>query len=328
VALALVLTTGGCQPDAVTTTTPTATPGPAQVVANPEAARAHLNAVLSTMQTNSINRDTIDWASFRTEVLAAAGEPRTLADVHPAILTALRLLGDGQSYYQVSAGTLIGPSPVGGCVGGAPAPTALPATIGYFKVGMCDCFGSAVDQYAESVQRAIRDADRPGLVGWIVDLRGNIGGNMWAMIAGVGPVLGEGIIGWVQYNDREYEREYRDGAALSLSEPFARVKSAYRLINEQPKVAVLTDGGVSSSGEAVTVFFRGRPATRSFGTSTCGHHHLQHSFHFTDGTLFLVTNQHADRQKRRYAGSITPDELVTDANETVTRAVAWLLDGR
>ncbi len=157
VALSLVLTTGGCQPDAVNTTTPSATPGPAQGVANPEAARAHLNAVLSTMQTNSINRDTIDWASFRTEVLAAAGEPRTLADVHPAILTA---------------------------------------------------------------------------------------------------------------------------------------------------------------------------ATRSFGTPTCGHHHLQHSFPFTDGTLFLVTNQHADRQKRRYAGSITPDELVTDANETVARSVVWLHDGR
>ena len=39
------------------------------------------------------------------------------------------------------------------------------------------------------------------------DLRGNIGGNMWPMIAGVGPILGDGIIGWIVYYDREYERE-------------------------------------------------------------------------------------------------------------------------
>ena len=49
----------------------------------------------------------------------------------------------------------------------------------------------------------------PDLLRWIVDLRGNYGGNIWPMIAGVGPVLGEGIIGWIVYNDSEYEREYQ-----------------------------------------------------------------------------------------------------------------------
>jgi len=38
-------------------------------------------------------------------------------------------------------------------------------------------------------------ADRDDLIGWIVDLRGNGGGNMWPMLAGVGPVLGEGVVG-------------------------------------------------------------------------------------------------------------------------------------
>ena len=39
-------------------------------------------------------------------------------------------------------------------------------------------------------------ADRVSLVGWIVDLRGNTGGNMWPMVAGVGPVLGNGVAGF------------------------------------------------------------------------------------------------------------------------------------
>ena len=90
-------------------------------------------------------------------------------------------------------------------------------------------------EYAEALQDAIRQADRPGLAGWIVDLRPDGGGNMWPMIAGVGPILGEGMIGHIIYNNREYEREYRDGAALSLGEAFARVESPYHLRREHPE---------------------------------------------------------------------------------------------
>ena len=60
---------------------------------------------------------------------------------------------------------------------------------------------------------------------------------MWPMIAGLGPILGEGIMGWIVYNNREYEREYRNGAALSLGEAFARVAVPYTLIKPAPRVA-------------------------------------------------------------------------------------------
>jgi carboxyl-terminal processing protease len=151
---------------------------------------------------------------------------------------------------------------------------------------------------------------------------------MWPMIAGIGPILGEAIIGWVVYNDREYEREYRAGAATSFGEVFARVPEPYTLLKEYPKVAVLTDGIVASSGEAIVVFFKGRPGTRSFGTPTRGHHHLQQEFRLSDGaTLFLVSGQHADRTKTRCGGTINPDEIIMDPGETINRAIAWLLGG-
>lgn len=151
---------------------------------------------------------------------------------------------------------------------------------------------------------------------------------MWPMIAGIGPVLGEGIIGWIVYNDREYEREYRAGAAQSFGEVFAQVAAPYTLLRENPKVAVLTDGGVASSGEAIVVYFRGRPFTRSFGTPTCGHHHLQQFFPLSDGaTLGLATSQHADRTKKQYASRIEPDEVVADPGQVVSQAIAWLQGG-
>jgi hypothetical protein len=148
------------------------------------------------------------------------------------------------------------------------------------------------------------------------------------MIAGLGPILGEGILGWIVYNDREYEREYVGGGAQSFGEVFARVEAPYGLMRENPRVAVLTDATVNSAGEAIAVFFKGRPNTRSFGGPTCGHHHLLQSFPLRDGAvLTLVTAQHADRTRVKWAGPIAPDEMVADPAEVVTRAIAWLHSG-
>jgi C-terminal processing protease CtpA/Prc len=52
-----------------------------------------------------------------------------------------------------------------------------------------------VDAYATKVQSVIADLVSKKPCGWIVDLRGNGGGNIWAMLAGVGPILGEGELG-------------------------------------------------------------------------------------------------------------------------------------
>ncbi len=48
--------------------------------------------------------------------------------------------------------------------------------------------------YATKLQGIIADLDKAHPAGWVVDLRGNVGGNMWPMLAGIGPVLGEGCL--------------------------------------------------------------------------------------------------------------------------------------
>lgn len=304
-------------------------PDPVQTAGPIISATAYLDEILQIMKSYSINTSRIDWGGFRAEVVASAGAAQTMSDAYRGIEVALRLLNDTQSYYTGRDGRTLGPPPVGGCSAQSPITPPLPDTVALVRVTSCDCDGNVATQFAESIQRSIRTADRPGLSGWIVDLRGNFGGNMWPMIAGVGPILDEAIIGWIVYNDREYEREYRNGAAQSFGDIFAQVAAPYTLMRPNPKVAVLTDGVVASSGEAITVYFRGRPNTRSFGTPTCGHHHLQQAFRLSDGaTLYLASSQHADRTKRQYSGRIEPDEFVADPGEMVSRAVAWLQGGR
>jgi carboxyl-terminal processing protease len=324
-ALGVLLTASACADKVTTPSNPPPNPSPS----DPAVVVSYLDELTRIMRTEAANAAGIDWDRFRAELAAAAADAQTISAAYPAIELALRLLGDFESHYVAATGRLIGPSPEPACTRSPVVLPPLPDTIGYVRVGGCPCEGAAANAYAEALQTAIQKADRPGLTGWIVDLREDGGGNMWPMIAGLGPILGEGIMGWIVYNNREYEREYRAGAAMSLGEPFASVEHPYVLEKSAPRVAVLTGGGTNSAGEAITVWFRGRPDTRSFGTATCGHHHLLASFRMSDGAqLTLKTAHNADRLKQPYAGPVAPDEIVSEPGEVARRALEWLQDGR
>jgi carboxyl-terminal processing protease len=288
-------------------------------------AQAYLNELIALMEAHSVNRLKIDWNSFRTGVMSAAGAAQSVEGTFPAIQMALTLLGDGHSFYQPLRGLRISGTRRA-CVGqGAGAPT-LPGTVGFVKVGAFSGSEAEATAFANALQRAIASADRDGLAGWIVDLRGNTGGNMWPMIAGVGPVLGEGRAGYfIDPVGAESFWEYRDGASWENGALAQRVDAPYRLRRESPKVAVLIDGGTASSGEAVLIAFQRRPDTRSFGIPTCGLSTANEQYTMSDGaSLYLTISVMADRTKFQYGGPISPDEMVTDPKETEQRAVAWL----
>jgi carboxyl-terminal processing protease len=289
-------------------------------------ASAYLEQLLGLMQTNSIKRTTIDWARFRADVLAAAGPAQTIPETFEAIRLALRLLGDGHSSYRTSGGTVIF-VPLRTCTGSSStARPPMPANIAYVQVGSFSGSAGEATAFANRIQDAIVADDRDNLAGWIVDLRGNGGGNMWPMIAGLGPVLGEDILGFfIDPVGAETMWEYRAGASWAGGVQQQRVSSPYRLRRERPRVAVLTDGAVASSGEATVIAFRQRPNTRSFGAATCGLSTSNRGFPLSDGaTLNLTVAVMADRTRTRYGDAVVPEEPVAES-ETVSRAVTWLL---
>jgi C-terminal processing protease CtpA/Prc len=103
------------------------------------------------------------------------------------------------------------------------------------------------------------------------------------------------------------------------------VSSAYVLARASPRVAVLTDGLVASSGEAVAISFRARPNARSFGAATCGLSTANQTYRLSDGgMLYLTVAVMADRTRTPYGDSIAPDEMVSGDAEVVQRAIAWL----
>jgi len=291
---------------------------------------AHLTELVDTLQANALNRRKIDWASFRSAVFAKAAGAYEVEEAYPAIEEALRRLGDrGHSSYRSADGNVVLKASSGSCMPGDTTRPELPASIGYVRVRPFLGTGAPALEYANGIQQAIREADRPDLVGWIVDLRGNHGGNMWPMLAGIGPVLGEGVVGWFVDPDETYTPwSYEDGRARAGTTVIQQVSSPYRLERPNPRVAVLYDGRVASSGEAIAIAFRGRPNTRSFGTPTCGYSTGNRGFRLTNGAMLtLTTVTMADRHLTVYGDTVWPDEVIPDAAAAIEAAVEWLLAG-
>jgi hypothetical protein len=289
-------------------------------------AQAYLDELIGKMQANSINRLKIDWKAFRTSVMEAAGHPQTVEGTGPGILKALELLGDNHSFYVPLRGQALG-APGRGCNAPSVGAPALPGTVAYVKVGGFTGTAAEATAFANGIQRAIADADRDGLDGWVVDLRGNGGGNMWPMVAGLGPILGEGVAGYfIDPLGTEIPWAYRDGASWEGASQAQHVDAPYRLRREAPRAAVLFDAGTASSGEAAVIAFLRRPDSRTFGTSaTCGKSTANELYPMSDGaSLFLTVAVMADRTKVPYGGPIGPDEWVMDPREVDQRAVAWL----
>jgi carboxyl-terminal processing protease len=305
-----------------------ASPEPAPTAPDPDSispvAAAYLEEVVTLLQRYSVKRREIDWTAFRAQVFAAAGPAQTIGATVPGIRQALALLGDGHSVY----------IPLRGSVVAVPTKTCAAPTIrrpgapnvGYVRVRQFAGTPAEATVYAQQLQDSIRVADRDSLVGWIVDLRGNSGGNMYPMIAGIGPILGEGVVGYFLSADSAWTPfSYRDGISAYADTPLHQVSSVYRLKRPNPRVAVLTDGWVASSGEAVAVAFRGRADTRSFGTPTCGLSTGNATYFLSDTSRLVITvSTMADRTQRAYGDAIAPDEAITNPDDAVSRAILWL----
>ena len=293
-----------------------------RIAAEPE---AFLTEMLNIMEANSINRNTIDWTEFRSRVFESVGTAQTIDDAYPGVREALTLLGDNHSFFLKPEGGSIWGRGTILCDAAPIFSFTVPENIGYVKVSGFS--GSREDgvPFADRIQESIRSQDSADLIGWIVDLRGNTGGNMWPMIAGIGPILGEGTSGYfVDPDDNQSAWGYSNGSSIISGNTVVRSSNPYELINPDPKVAVLLDNDIASSGEAVAIAFVGRENTRSFGSPTCGLSTANASFSLSnDAQLFLTVSYMADRNLNLFGTPVMPD-VEADNKDVFDQAILWL----
>ncbi len=302
-------------------------------------AELYLNAALDIMETNSVRKYEIDWADFRAQArseaeMAVAVDP---ADTYPVIEAALERIGDNHSFFQ-APGAQLSQAPNAGP--GSPPAAVDPVTdfvaagVGYIEVPAFSGGTEEGNTLARLYHDLIESVDTlAATCRWVVDLRGNTGGNMWPMVAGVGPILGEDTIGFFVDPDSVISTwTYLGGQAQLDGFVIAEADTAYALESPDPWVAVLTDSLTASSGEAVAVAFRGRQGARSFGAPTWGVSTANAAFRLNDGAvIFLTVSTMADRLGTIYGSELQPDELVagektgdpaTDA--ALEAAIVWL----
>ena len=139
-------------------------------------------------------------------------------------------------------------------------------------------------EYAQIVISWLREyQDASGVV---IDLRGNLGGDIAPMIAALSPLLPDGEVLRVLYaSGQEHTLTLKDGTFTGGSG--IRVDS-FKMPEEIP-VAILTDGRTASSGEAVLLAFRGLRNVRSFGSPTAGYASTNTVFKLYDGVQIVLT---------------------------------------
>jgi carboxyl-terminal processing protease len=305
----------------------TATPG-----ISPQAAQ-YLNNALDIMQSYSLNKHEIDWPAFRAGILSQAASARTPADTYPFIKTALARLNDHHGFF-------MDPQEASAQVNGT-SPTPMPPEInlvenrfGYVVIRSYTGLNQeAVNQYGTDMQKQIQAIDRLHPCGWIVDLRGNAGGNMWPMLIGIGPVLGEGQAGsFVDADGRQVEWAYAGGQGWFGPQAVSTVTAEpYHLANPDAPVAVLFGDHTASAGEILAVSFVGRLNARSFGSKSAGYTTITTGYPLSDNAgLFLTTNVIADRTGKVYGGAVIPDVQVngatSDPGPIPQEALQWLAD--
>lgn len=321
---------------------------------------AYLNRALDVMQARSLRRNYIDWTRLRKETLARAAHAEITVDTYDAIRFALASLDDHHSSFHPAPALEDLEAKRKALRQPAPQPASQPAPsspfIGRYEpegrlatfggktfalVVVTKCFPENDRQfiaYETKLQRIVADLDASHPAGWIVDLRGNVGGNMWPMLAGIGPVLGEGDhLGEFFTLDSHSTWKYRNGVAAEIEDgkenaypPVAG--PPYKLVGT-PRVAVLIDRGTGSSGEAIAIAFRGRPETRFFGDHTQGASTANDVVKLSDGaSMWLTIGVDADRTGKQYMQGFDPDEVIhvgdkippDDQDPVLQGALRWL----
>ena len=289
---------------------------------------AYVGHVLDLIEAMWFRADTVDWPEFRHRHLAFAECNPGQAGVHDVVDGILAELNDGHSH-------LVRPS-----TGTAASPRQPPALVGELRdgVGYIEVpwfVGSPefrAEEFAGRIQRTIADLDQARPYGWMVDLRRNAGGNMWPMLAGLGPLLGSGLIGSFIAQGRMIPWSYENGAACNGGNVLCRAAGQPHVMDEPiGRTAILIGPRTASAGEAVCIAFKGRPGTRFFGDPTAGQSTGNEALPLEDGAVLAIAAAvMVDRLGNSYGGRLMPDVPVPapvadhDQEGAVPSALTWL----
>lgn len=247
----------------------------------PPSAERYGKDALATIGKNGIYSGSDEWKSTYEECLKMIENAESYEDTYPAIKKALSVCGGKHSILMTkseSQSTSDSYDEVLPTVSlnGDIAVIKLPDFLGTAEAGR---------KYAKVAEDFIHE-NRDKINGVVLDLRGNTGGDMGPMATAVSSLLPDGELMYYHYRSYDVPVTLKDGV---ISNAGTGGKSLYPDEKLEVPVAILTDDMTASSGEALTLCFRGLENVKTFGAPTAGYTSVNMLYSLYDGAQMYLT---------------------------------------
>lgn len=247
----------------------------------PPSAERYGKDALATIGKNGIYSGSDEWKSTYEECLKMIENAESYEDTYPAIKKALSVCGGKHSMLMTkseSQSTSDSYDEVLPTVSlnGDIAVIKLPDFLGTAEAGR---------KYAKVAEDFIHE-NRDKINGVVLDLRGNTGGDMGPMATAVSSLLPDGELMYYHYRSYDVPVTLKDGV---ISNAGTGGKSLYPDEKLKVPVAILTDDMTASSGEALTLCFRGLENVKTFGAPTAGYTSVNMLYSLYDGAQMYLT---------------------------------------
>lgn len=247
----------------------------------PPSAETYGKNALSTIDKNGIFAGNDEWKNTYNECLKMIENAKNYDDTYDAIRKALSVGGGKHSMLMTkseSQDTTESYDEVLPTVSldGDIAIIKLPDFLGTAEAGQ---------KYAKVAEDFIHE-NRDKIKGVVLDLRGNTGGDMGPMATAVSSLLPDGELVYYHYRSYDIPVTLKNGV---VSNAGTGGKSLYPEEKLNVPVAILTDDMTASSGEALTLCFRGLENTRTFGAPTAGYTSVNMLYNMYDGAQMYLT---------------------------------------
>lgn len=247
----------------------------------PPSAERYGKDALATIGKNGIYSGSDEWKSTYEECLKMIENAESYEDTYPAVKKALSVGGGKHSMLMTkseSQDTTESYDEVLPTVSldGDIAIIKLPDFLGTAEAGR---------KYAKVAEDFIHE-NRDKINGVVLDLRGNTGGDMGPMATAVSSLLPDGELMYYHYRSYDVPVTLKDGV---ISNAGTGGKSLYPDEKLKGPVAILTDDMTASSGEALTLCFRGLENVKTFGAPTAGYTSVNMLYSLYDGAQMYLT---------------------------------------
>lgn len=281
----------------------------------PPSAETYGKNALSTIDKNGIFAGNDEWKSTYNECLKMIENAKSYDDTYDAIRKALSVGGGKHSMLMTkseSQDTTESYDEVLPTVSldGDIAIIKLPDFLGTAEAGQ---------KYAKVAEDFIHE-NRDKIKGVVLDLRGNTGGDMGPMATAVSSLLPDGELVYYHYRSYDIPVTLKNGV---VSNAGTGGKSLYPDEKLNVPVAILTDDMTASSGEALTLCFRGLENTRTFGAPTAGYTSVNMLYNMYDGAqMYLTVAFDKARTGEIFKETYIEPDVATDS--PLEAALEWL----